>query len=90
MLTLEAGKKNLAIKHIMSPGLFKRDNWKKMENAQVREAYFKSHQSYLEQFPWNKDETVSLSLLSRKQKGGFEKNLFFVSRFQFQSWFKEP
>jgi len=50
-------------KHITAPSLFKKDNWKSMDNPTLRSEIIAEHEKHLGKFEWNASEQLKVSLM---------------------------
>jgi len=59
----EAHRVLVATRHITTPSMFKRDDWKLMEEASARAAMITEHEGHLSKFEWNSTEQLKVSLM---------------------------
>jgi len=59
----EAHRVLVATRHITTPSLFKRDDWKKLEKAGARTDIVAEHEEHLSKFEWNAAEQLKVSLM---------------------------
>jgi len=59
----EAYRVLVATRHIITPSMFKRDDWKLMEKASARADMFAEHEMHLSKFEWNTSEQMKVSLM---------------------------
>jgi len=59
----EAHRVLVATRHITTPSLFKRDDWKRMKNASARADMVAEHEGHLSKFEWNSSEQLKVSLM---------------------------
>ena len=50
-------------KHITAPSLFKKGNWKSMDNPTLRSEIVAEHEKHLAKFEWNASEQLKVSLM---------------------------
>jgi len=53
----------VATRHITTPSMFKRDDWKRMEEASARADMVTEHEAHLSRFEWNTGEQLKVSLM---------------------------
>ena len=59
----EAYRVLVATRHIITPSMFKRDDWKLMEKASERADIVAEHEGHLSKFEWNTSEQLKVSLM---------------------------
>jgi len=59
----EAHRVLVATRHITTPSMFKRDDWKLMEEANARADMVAEHERHLSKFEWNGSEQFKVSLM---------------------------
>ena len=53
----------MTTKHVTAPSLFKKDNWKSMDNPTLQSEIVAEHEKHLAKFEWNASEQLKVSLM---------------------------